>query len=56
MNQDDARVEVVRTSFAEDFGVALKSGAYLSELCRIEIGDYSLENAYNLQEIEKKIK
>ena len=43
-------------SIANDFGVALKSGACLSELCRIEIGDYSLENAYDLQEIEKKIK
>lgn len=43
-------------SIANDFGVTLKSGAYLSELCRIAIGEYSLENAYDLQEIEKKIK
>tara|TARA_B100000959_G_scaffold86222_1_gene91550 strand:+ start:1134 stop:1853 length:720 start_codon:yes stop_codon:yes gene_type:complete len=43
-------------SIANDFGVTLKSGAYLSELCRVEIGDYSLESAFNLQEIEKKIK
>ena len=32
-------------SIARDFGLALNSGAYLTELCRTKIGDYSLENA-----------
>jgi|TARA_B100000959_G_scaffold93084_1_gene98893 tRNA pseudouridine55 synthase len=43
-------------SLAHDFGLALNSGAHLSKLCRTKIGNYDLENAYELQEIEKKFK
>lgn len=34
-------------SLANDFGKALNSGAYLTELRRIKIGDFSVENAEN---------
>jgi len=37
-------------SLAYDFGKALNSGAYLTELTRTEIGAYKLENAWNLEE------
>ena len=43
-------------SLAHDFGLALNSGAHLSKLCRTKIGSYDLENAYELQEIERKFK
>jgi tRNA pseudouridine55 synthase len=35
-------------SFARDFGIALKSGSYLSALERTAIGNYTLKEAYNL--------
>ncbi|TAE68500.1 MAG: tRNA pseudouridine(55) synthase TruB [Bacteroidetes bacterium] len=35
-------------SLANDFGQSLKSGAHLSALTRTKIGEYSLENAYQL--------
>ena len=38
-------------SLAHDFGKALRSGAYLSALRRTKVGDYSLENAWNLQDL-----
>jgi len=34
-------------SLANDFGKALDSGAYLTELRRTKIGDFSVENAEN---------
>lgn len=37
-------------SIARDFGLALNSGAYLTELCRTKIGDYSIENALTPEE------
>ncbi len=37
----------IRT-LADDFGKAVNSGAYLTELCRTEIGDFKLENAWEL--------
>lgn len=37
-------------SIARDFGLALNSGAYLTELCRTKIGDYSLKNALTPEE------
>ena len=43
-------------SIANDFGLALRSGAYLSKLCRTKIGDYSLDSAFSLKETEEKIK
>ncbi len=38
-------------SLAYDFGKAVRSGAYLNRLCRTKIGDYSLEDAWNLEEL-----
>lgn len=42
-------------SIARDFGIALNSGAYLTELCRTKIGDYSLENALTPEEYIKSV-
>ncbi len=38
-------------SVAHEFGQALESGAYLSELCRTSIGEYSLEDAWKLYDL-----
>jgi tRNA pseudouridine55 synthase len=43
-------------SIANDFGRALNSGAHLSKLCRTEIGEYNLKDAFSLNEVEDKIK
>jgi tRNA pseudouridine55 synthase len=40
-------------SLARDFGNALGVGAYLSELCRTRIGNFRLEDALTLEEVEK---
>lgn len=40
-------------SLAYDFGKALDSGAYLSELRRTQIGDYQVENALSIEGFEK---
>jgi tRNA pseudouridine55 synthase len=40
-------------SFARDFGLALKSGCYLSALERTSIGSYRLEEAFTLEKFEK---
>lgn len=37
-------------SIARDFGIALNSGAHLTELCRTKIGPYLLENAKTPEE------
>ncbi len=37
-------------SLAHDFGKALDSGAYLTALCRTKIGNYSLVDAYSLED------
>jgi tRNA pseudouridine55 synthase len=42
-------------SLAFDFGIALNSGAYLSELRRTKIGDYSVSNAVTPEEFEKQL-
>jgi len=39
---------------ANDLGQKLGCGAYLSELQRTQIGQYSLENAFSLQEFEQR--
>ena len=39
-------------SIAHDFGKALESGGYLSKLCRISIGEYSLTNSINIKKFE----
>ena len=42
-------------SIARDFGIALNSGAYLTELCRTKIGDYSIENSLTPEEYIKTV-
>ncbi len=39
-------------SLARDFGNELGVGAYLAELCRTRIGNYKLEQAISLEEVE----
>lgn len=43
-------------SFVRDFGEALKVGAYMSALKRTRIGEYKLEDAYELDEFVDMIK
>ena len=38
-------------SLAYDFGKALNSGGYLTELCRTAIGEYRLADAWDLEEL-----
>lgn len=38
-------------SIANDFGKLLHSGAYLNSLCRTQIGKFSLNNAYHMQDL-----
>jgi tRNA pseudouridine55 synthase len=42
-------------SFARDFGLALKSGGYLSALERTAIGSYKVNNAYDLEKFQEYI-
>ncbi|PKG41255.1 tRNA pseudouridine(55) synthase TruB [Psychroflexus sp. MES1-P1E] len=42
-------------SLAYDFGEALNSGAYLSELRRTQIGDYNVKEALSIEDFEKLI-
>jgi tRNA pseudouridine55 synthase len=42
-------------SLARDFGLALKSGAHLTALCRTRIGKYALEDALSLEIFEKSL-
>jgi tRNA pseudouridine55 synthase len=43
-------------SLAHDFGKALNSGAYLSELRRTEIGDFKVDDAQSIEDfLEFKI-
>ena len=42
-------------SIAHDFGIALKSGAHLSKLCRTAIGDYLLQDAFSISFFEKQL-
>jgi tRNA pseudouridine55 synthase len=39
-------------SIARDFGIELGVGAYLTELCRTRIGEFRLENASTIEEID----
>lgn len=43
-------------SLARDLGKALDSGAYLTGLIRSRIGDYTLNNAYNIEQAIGKVK
>jgi tRNA pseudouridine55 synthase len=42
-------------SLAQDIGQALECGAYLSSLCRTRIGEFRLDDALTIEEIEKEI-
>jgi tRNA pseudouridine55 synthase len=42
-------------SFARDFGLALKSGSYLSALERIAIGSYRMDEAYDLEKFQEYV-
>jgi len=42
----------IRT-IAYDLGVALNSGAYMTQLCRTKIGEFTLQNAVTLEEFRK---
>ncbi|MBU0561427.1 MAG: tRNA pseudouridine(55) synthase TruB [Bacteroidetes bacterium] len=41
---------------ADDFGSALGCGAYLKSLRRIKIGEYAVDNAFTLKELEDYLK
>lgn len=43
-------------SLVHDFGKALDNGAYLTKLRRTHIGEYALEDAWNLEELIEHIK
>ncbi|MGB1039431.1 MAG: tRNA pseudouridine(55) synthase TruB [Flavobacteriales bacterium] len=42
-------------SIAHDFGAKLNNGGYLLDLRRTKIGDYSVENAQSIEEIQDRI-
>ena len=42
-------------SLANDFGMILNSGAYLSELCRNKIGEYNLKDAVKIDELDESL-
>jgi tRNA pseudouridine55 synthase len=42
-------------SLANDFGAALGTGAYLSSLCRTAIGNFSINDAYSIENFETEI-
>jgi tRNA pseudouridine55 synthase len=42
-------------SLAHDFGKALDCGAYLSELRRTKIGEYKIEDAFELEEFANRV-
>jgi tRNA pseudouridine55 synthase len=43
-------------SLANDFGEKLGCGGYLSSLCRTRIGDFLLQDAQSIQQLEEEIK
>ncbi len=43
-------------SLANDVGAALGTGAYLSSLCRTRIGDFLLQDAMDMEQLNEKIK
>jgi tRNA pseudouridine55 synthase len=43
-------------SLANDVGVALGTGAYLSSLCRTRIGNFLLKDALDVDQLQEKIK
>jgi tRNA pseudouridine55 synthase len=45
----------IRT-LANDYGAYLQTGAYLSSLCRTRIGDFSLDQAFTIEDFEAQIR
>jgi tRNA pseudouridine55 synthase len=43
-------------SLAHDLGQLLGCGAYLSSLCRTRIGEFKIEDAWNMEEAERRIR
>ena len=43
-------------SLANDFGAKLGVGGYLSSLCRTRIGEFTIDNAKTIEELETEIK
>ncbi|NTS41341.1 tRNA pseudouridine(55) synthase TruB [Flavisolibacter sp. BT320] len=43
-------------SLANDYGAALGVGGYLSALCRTRIGDFKLEDALTIDDVEREVK
>ncbi|MGA2822688.1 MAG: tRNA pseudouridine(55) synthase TruB [Bacteroidales bacterium] len=43
-------------ALARDLGVALKTGAHLSALCRTRIGPYHLRDAYDIEDLKSEIR
>ncbi|MEX1188297.1 MAG: tRNA pseudouridine(55) synthase TruB [Bacteroidia bacterium] len=43
-------------SLARDFGIALQSGAYLSSLRRISIGEHDIKDAMSIESFEESLK
>ncbi|MFI5135627.1 MAG: hypothetical protein ACHQD9_07220, partial [Chitinophagales bacterium] len=43
-------------SLVHDFGKLLGAGAYLSKLCRTRIGDYKLEDAWQIKDFVNFVK
>lgn len=43
-------------SLAQDLGAALGCGAYLSKLCRTRIGEFSLADAWTMEQAEERIR
>jgi len=43
-------------SLVHDFGKSLGNGAYLTALRRTQIGDFSVSNAFSLEEIREEIR
>jgi len=41
-------------SLANDFGKVLGCGAYLSNLCRVRIGEFKLNDSYTMEDFEKQ--
>jgi tRNA pseudouridine55 synthase len=42
-------------SLANDFGEVLGCGAYLSNLCRVRIGEFKLNDAHTMEDFEKQL-
>ena len=55
LSPENAKIYYVR-SLANDFGEALNSGACLSSLCRTRIGEYKLDEAWQINDFAKFVR